>query len=343
MIDGAALAKEIRASVASRIATLRAQNPRFHPHLVMVQAGSGLEATAYVRLKAKVCEDVGIKWSHIHLPGDITAQGVLDAIKHLNEDDTVSGVLVQLPIGDGDGIGPEGERMVIEQLGAEKDIDGFHPYNIDRLSSCTSDPFFAPCTPAGVVKLIEKTDVRIAGANAVIVGANAVVLGQSDVAGDPVSIMLRRLGATVTQCHSGTWNLEDVLKQADIVVAAIGKPEFVRGEMLKPGCVVIDVGINYVPDASKKSGQRLVGDVHYDSASKVASWITPVPGGIGPMTFAMMMVNTLRSAEALWAKSQERHIAHLPLDTSEAIPSEVAMAQTRDVAVLVKETGIRAA
>jgi len=338
VIDGTLLAKEIRNTVALRISSLRAQNPRFHPHLTIVQAGSRPDSTAYIRMKTKACEEVGIKSTHLQLPGDITAQGVIDATKNLTEDESVSGVLVQLPIGDGDGIGAEGERAVIERLGASKDVDGFHPYNIGRLSSRASDPLFAPCTPAGVIRLIESTGVPIAG-------SHAVVLGRSDIVGNPVSAMLRKLDATVTQCHSRTKGLESFLKTADIVVAAIGKAEFLRGEMLKPGCVVIDVGINYVPDASKKSGQRLVGDVHYESAAKVASWITPVPGGVGPMTVAMLMVNTLRSAEQLWAKTRERRVTPLPLELKEVVPSdiEIAMAQTpKAVADLAKEIGIRA-
>ncbi|KAG9091943.1 tetrahydrofolate synthase [Ceratobasidium sp. 370] len=337
VIDGTALAKEIRSTVASRVAALRTVNPRFHPHLAIVQAGSRPDSTAYIRMKTKACEEVGIKSTHVQLPGDVSINGVLDAIKELNEDEGVSGVLVQLPIGDGDGIGPEGERVVIEALGAQKDVDGFHPYNIGRLSSRASDPLFAPCTPAGVVKLIEKTGVPISG-------AHAVVLGRSDIVGNPVAAMLRKLDATVTQCHSRTKNLESHLKTADIVVAGIGKAEFVRGEMLKPGCIVIDVGINYVPDATKKTGQRLVGDVHYESASKVASWITPVPGGVGPMTVAMLMVNTLRSAESLWAKGRERRVTPLPLQIKEVVPSdiEIAMAQTpKTIADLAKEIGIR--
>ncbi|KAG8707883.1 tetrahydrofolate synthase [Ceratobasidium sp. 394] len=288
-------------------------------------------------MKTKACEEVGIKSTHVQLPGDVAVKDVLDAIKELNDDEGVSGVLVQLPIGDGDGIGPEGERTVIEALGAQKDVDGFHPYNIGRLSSRASDPLFAPCTPAGVIKLIEKTGVPISG-------AHAVVLGRSDIVGNPVAAMLRKLDATVTQCHSRTKNLESHLKTADIIVAGIGKAEFVRGEMLKPGCVVIDVGINYVPDATKKTGHRLVGDVHYESASKVASWITPVPGGVGPMTVAILMVNTLRSAESLWAKGRERRVTPLPLQIKEAVPSdiEIAMAQTpKAIADLAKEIGIR--
>ncbi|QRV87436.1 methylenetetrahydrofolate dehydrogenase (NAD+) [Ceratobasidium sp. AG-Ba] len=337
VIDGTALAKEIRSTVASRVAGLRATNSRFHPHLAIVQAGSRPDSTAYIRMKTKACEEVGIKSTHVQLPGDVSVQEVLDTIKKLNEDEAVSGVLVQLPIGDGDGIGTDAERSIIEALGAEKDVDGFHPYNIGRLSSRASDPLFAPCTPAGVIRLIESTGVSVAG-------AHAVVLGRSDIVGNPVAAMLRKLDATVTQCHSKTKDLESYLKTADIVVAAIGKAEFVHGEMLKPGCVVIDVGINYVPDSTKKSGQRLVGDVHFESASKVASWITPVPGGVGPMTVAMLMVNTLRSAESLWVKSRERKITPLPLQLKENVPSdiEIAMAQTpKAVADLALEIGIR--
>ncbi|KAG9125386.1 tetrahydrofolate synthase [Ceratobasidium sp. 392] len=231
-------------------------------------------------MKAKACEEVGIKLTRIRLPGDASVRGILDEIKKLNNDEDVDGVMLQLPMGDGDGIGLEAERMVIEALSIEKDVDGFHPYNVGQLWSRSPAPHFAPCTAAGVVKLIEKTGVSISG-------AHTVILGRSDIAGNPVAAMLRKLDATVTQCHSRTKNLESHLKTADIVIVGIGKAEFVRGEMLKPGCVVIDFGMNYVPDAAKKAGYRPVGDVHYESASKVASWITPVPGGVGPMTFAI--------------------------------------------------------
>jgi methylenetetrahydrofolate dehydrogenase (NADP+)/methenyltetrahydrofolate cyclohydrolase/formyltetrahydrofolate synthetase len=212
----------------------------------------------------------------------------------------------------------------------------FHAYNIGHLSSRAGDPLFAPCTPAAVIKLLESTNVTISG-------ATAVVLGRSDIVGSPVAAMLRNRDATVTQCHSRTKNLADIVKTADILVAAIGKAEFVQGDWLKPGAVVIDVGINYVPDSSKKSGQRLVGDVHFESAAKVASHITPVPGGVGPMTVALLMSNTLASAERIFERARQRKVTPLPLTLLEKVPSdiEIAMAQTpKSIDVLASEIGL---
>lgn len=193
----------------------------------------------------------------------------------------------------------------------------FHAYNIGHLSSRASAPLFTPCTPAGVIKLLESTHVNIPG-------AHAVVLGRSDIVGSPVAAMLRKRDATVTQCHSKTQNLEAILRTADIVVAAIGKPKFIEGSWLKPGAIVIDVGTNYIPDSSRKSGQRLVGDVDYTAALTVASHITPVPGGVGPMTVAMLMVNTLQSAERLWEKRRTRRVSPLQLNILPQVPRQVS-------------------
>ncbi|KAI0928913.1 hypothetical protein AcW1_006014 [Taiwanofungus camphoratus] len=212
----------------------------------------------------------------------------------------------------------------------------FHAYNIGHLSSRASDPLFTPCTPTGVIRLLDSTGVPISG-------SRAVVLGRSDIVGSPVAAMLRNRDATVTQCHSRTKNLPEIVKGADIVVSAIGKPEFVQGSWLKPGAVVIDVGTNYIPDATKKSGQRLVGDVDFASASAVASHITPVPGGVGPMTVAMLMANTLSSAERLWEQARGLKLKPLKLDIQANVPSdiEIAMAQTpKPVTQLAHEIGL---
>ncbi|EEB91105.1 hypothetical protein MPER_10594 [Moniliophthora perniciosa FA553] len=285
-------------------------------------------------MKAKAAEEVGIKYRHVALPAEASVEEIIDVVKNLNDDDTVSGVLVQLPLGDH--VTPEGERLVTEAVSPEKDVDGFHAYNIGHLSSRASVPLFAPCTPSAVLRLIESTGKAIAG-------SNAVVLGRSDIVGSPVAYMLRNRDATVTQCHSRTKDIERTIKNSDIVVSAIGKAEFVKGSWIKPGAVVIDVGINYVPDSTKKSGQRLVGDVEYSSASQVASHITPVPGGVGPMTVAMLMENTLKSAERLWEQSRQRKVKPLKLNILENVPSdiEIAMAHTpKPVAVLAHEIGL---
>ncbi|KAJ7632625.1 formate--tetrahydrofolate ligase-domain-containing protein [Roridomyces roridus] len=295
--------------------------PAFQPQLAVVQAGERPDSTVYVRMKAKAAEQVGIKFNHVTLPASSTVEEVIAIVKRLNDDEQVSGILVQLPLGEH--VTPEGERLVTEAVNPEKDVDGFHAYNIGHLSSRASIPLFTPCTPSAVIRLLESTGVPIAG-------ANAVVLGRSDIVGSPVASMLRNRDATVTQCHSRTKDIEAIIKTADILVAAIGKTEWVQGAWIKPGAVVIDVGINYIPDSTKKSGQRLVGDVDFASASSVASHITPVPGGVGPMTVAMLMENTLQSAERLWEKKRSLKIKPLKLNILEKVPSdiEIAMAQT---------------
>ncbi|KZT26435.1 FTHFS-domain-containing protein [Neolentinus lepideus HHB14362 ss-1] len=334
VIDGTAIAKSIRDAVAQRLKAKKDQYPRFQPQLAIIQAGVRPDSSVYVRMKAKAAEEVGIKFKHVTLPAEAEVDEVVRIVKQLNDDDTVSGILVQLPLGEH--VGALGERTVTEAVSPGKDVDGFHAYNIGHLSSRAADPLFTPCTPAGVIRLLESTGVPIAG-------ANAVVLGRSDIVGSPVSAMLRSKDATVTQCHSRTKNLEQLIKGADILVAAIGRAQYVQGEWIKPGAVVIDVGTNYIPDATKKSGQRLVGDIDYESAFTVASHITPVPGGVGPMTVALLMENTLKSAERLWEQTRNLKISPLKLDIKVKVPSdiEIAMAQTpKPITQLAHEIGL---
>ncbi|KAL5490517.1 ADE3_2 [Sanghuangporus weigelae] len=336
IIDGTALAKSIRDTVAQKISSLKSIYPRFAPQLAIIQAGARQDSSICVRMKARAAAEVGIKVKHVNLPAETSVEEVVEQVRLLNEDDDVSGILVQLPLGER--VGADGERKVTEAVSPEKDVDGFNAYNIGRLASKASDPLFSPCTPAACIALLEATGVEISG-------SNAVVLGRSDVVGNPVAAMLRKKDATVTQCHSRTKNVPEILKTADIVVAGIGKAEFVKGEWLKPGCVVIDVGINYIPDASKKSGQRLVGDVDFTSASPVASYITPVPGGVGPMTVAMLMSNTFAAAERLFLASRSRRVKPLPLTILDKVPSdiEVAMSQTpKPITTLASEVGLHA-
>ncbi|KZV93371.1 FTHFS-domain-containing protein [Exidia glandulosa HHB12029] len=336
LIDGTAIAQSIRVDVAQRVAATRATYPRFQPQLAIIQAGARADSTTYVRMKAKAAAETGIALKHVQLPAEATVPEVIEAVRKLNDDDAISGIIVQLPLGEH--VGAEDERKVTEAVSPEKDVDGFHAYNIGHLSSRASVPLFTPGTPAGVMRLLESTGVHIAG-------ATAVVLGRSDIVGSPVAAMLRKRDATVTQCHSRTRNLEEIVKSADILVCAIGKAEFVHGDWIKPGAVVIDVGTNFIPDASKKSGQRLVGDVHFESASKVASHITPVPGGVGPMTVAMLMLNTLTSAERLWARARERTVRPLPLFVLDKVPSDIEIAQNqtpKPVSELAFELGLRA-
>ncbi|KAG2020278.1 C-1-tetrahydrofolate synthase [Coprinopsis cinerea AmutBmut pab1-1] len=334
IIDGTALAKSIREDVAARIKSLQSTFPRFQPHLSVLQAGDRPDSSTYVRMKGKAATEAGITFDHVKLPAEATTDEIVDYVRKLNDDEKVSGILVQLPLGDH--VGAAGERQVTEAISPHKDVDGFHAYNIGHLSSRAADPLFAPCTPAGCIRLLESTGVPIAG-------AHAVVLGRSDIVGSPVAALLRSKDATVTQCHSRTKNIEEIVKTADIVVAAIGKPEFVKGSWIKPGAVVIDVGINYVPDATKKSGSRLVGDVEFATASQVASHITPVPGGVGPMTVALLMENTFQAALRQWEAARARKVKPLKLNVLEKVPSdlEIAMAQTpKPITQLAGEIGV---
>ncbi|KAI0082803.1 FTHFS-domain-containing protein [Panus rudis PR-1116 ss-1] len=334
IIDGTAIAKSIRDEVAAKIKAKQAQYPRFQPSLAIIQAGERPDSSVYVRMKAKAAEEVGIKFKHVTLSEDASVDDVVEVVEKLNNDPSVSGVLVQLPLGPH--VGADGERTVTEAVSPEKDVDGFNAYNIGHLASRASNPIFTPCTPAGVIRLLESTGVRIAG-------STAVVLGRSDIVGSPVAAILRSRDATVTQCHSRTQNLQEIVKTADILVSAIGKPQFVQGSWLKPGVVVIDVGTNYIPDATKKSGQRLVGDVDFESAKEVASHITPVPGGVGPMTVALLMVNTLKAAERQWEEEHSLKLKPLKLDIKEKVPSdiEIAMAQTpKPITQLAHEIGL---
>ncbi|KAF8654140.1 hypothetical protein AX16_003670 [Volvariella volvacea WC 439] len=337
LLDGTSLARSIRDSVASRIKVQQATHPRFQPRLAVVQAGDRPDSSTYVRAKKKAAEEIGIDFRHINVPSTSNVEEIIGIVKKLNDDEDVSGILVQLPLALDTPVSADDERRVTEAVNPQKDVDGFHAYNIGHLSSRASDPLFAACTPAGVIRLLESIKAPIAG-------ANAVVLGRSDIVGNPVSAMLRSRDATVTQCHSRTRGLESIVKNADILVAAIGKAEYIKGSWIKPGAIVIDVGMNYITDPTKKSGQRLVGDVDFSEASKVASYITPVPGGVGPMTVAMLMVNTLSSAERMWNESRKRKLQPLPLKVLDKVPSdiEIAMAQTpKPIIQLANEIGLR--
>jgi len=238
-----------------------------------------------VRSKHKACAEAGMQSFSHSLPATASQQEVEDLVKSLNENPEVNGILVQLPLPQ-----PLDEQNVLKAVSLEKDVDGFHPINIGRLAQKGRDPLFIPCTPAGVMLMLEKTVPNLEG-------VNAVVLGRSNIVGMPVALLLVRANATVTICHSRTKNLPEVVRRADVLVAAVGRTEMVRSDWVKPGAVVIDVGINRVEDPSRPRGYRLVGDVAYDEVKEIAGAITPVPGGVGPMTIAMLLQNTLRAAE----------------------------------------------
>src|SRR5258706_3602352 len=284
IIDGKLIAKQVRDEVAANVSKRTAAGKR-KPTLATVLVGDRPDSAAYVASKGKACMELGMGSVSEHLPADATQEQVETLVKKLNADANISGILVQLPM-------PShiDEERVLSLISIEKDVDGFSPINIGRLAQKGREPLFVPCTPYGCIYLLEKSGMKIEG-------AHAVVLGRSNIVGMPVALLLIGRNATVTVCHSRTKDIPAVVREADILIAAIGRSEFVRGEWIKPGAAIIDVGINAVPDATKKSGQRLVGDVNFNEAKEVAGFITPVPGGVGPMTIAMLMKNTLRAAE----------------------------------------------
>ncbi|BAJ62272.1 methylenetetrahydrofolate dehydrogenase/methenyltetrahydrofolate cyclohydrolase [Anaerolinea thermophila UNI-1] len=283
ILDGAAMAEKIRQQIAQEVAQRLAEG-KPAPGLATVLVGDNPASQVYVKSKHKACQQVGIRSMGYELPATASQQEVMDLVKRLNDDPAVNGILVQLPL-------PSGldEEKVLGAISIEKDVDGFHPINIGRLAQKGREPLFVPCTPAGCMVLIESVlpDLN---------GANAVVLGRSNIVGMPVALLLVRANATVTICHSRTRNLKEVCRSADVLVAAVGRAEMVRVDWVKPGAVVIDVGINRVEDATQPRGYRLVGDVAFDEVKDVAGWLTPVPGGVGPMTIAMLLQNTLRAA-----------------------------------------------
>jgi len=284
LIDGKLIAQQVRDEVAANVSK-RIAAGKSKPTLATVLVGERVDSATYVSSKQKACAELGMGSISHNVPADISQEELEKLIKSLNDDKAVHGILVQLPL-------PAhlDEERVLRLISIEKDVDGFSPINIGRLAQKGREPLFVPCTPYGSIYLLEKVGVKIEG-------ANAVVLGRSNVVGMPAALLLIGKNATVTVCHSRTKDLPDVVRRADILIAAIGKMEFVRGDWIKPGAAVIDVGINSKPDATKKSGYRLVGDVNFDEAKEVAGFITPVPGGVGPMTIAILMRNTYRAAE----------------------------------------------
>ncbi len=288
IIDGTAIAKSIRDEVAQRTAACVAAGVT--PGLAAVLVGEDPASISYVTSKTKTCADLGIYSETFRFPETITQNDLLDVIRGLNSDDRFHGILPQLPL-------PKhiDEHAILNTLSPYKDVDGLHPTNLGRLLRGELDGAL-PCTPSGVIELLLRTGNDPAGKHAVVVGRSTLV-------GRPVAVLLsnkaRGGNATVTICHTGTPDIAVHTRQADILVLAAGRPRMVTADMVKPGAVVIDVGTNRIDDASRERGWRLVGDCDYPRVREVASWITPVPGGVGPMTIAMLMVNTVRSAERL--------------------------------------------
>lgn len=284
LLDGKATSQQIKSEIKTEVEALVHSGKRA-PHLAAVLVGNDGASETYVAAKIKACEEVGFKSTLHRLPSETTEESLLALIAEMNADDNLDGFIVQLPL-------PKhiSEDKVLEAVDARKDVDGFHPQNVGRLT--LGLPTFVSATPAGIMELLARYNIQTSG-------KHCVVLGRSNIVGTPMSLLLSRNtnpgNCTVTLCHSRTPNIQEITRTADIVVAAIGKPEFVQGEWIKDGAVVIDVGITRVPDSSKKTGFRLAGDVHFESVAPKCSFITPVPGGVGPMTIVSLMKNTLKS------------------------------------------------
>lgn len=283
IIDGKAIAAEIRAEVAVKVKKIKENG--ITPCLAVILVGENPASVSYVTGKQKALSEVGMNDRSIRLPENTDESELLEIIGKLNEDDSVHGILVQLPL-------PKyiDEEKIILAIKPEKDVDGFHPMNVGNL--VIGKKTFLPCTPHGIIVLLEKMGIETDG-------KHAVVVGRSNIVGKPVSLLLSRknINCTVTICHTGTKNMKEMTRQADILVVASGRPNTVTKDMVKPGATVIDVGVNRIPDDSKKSGFRLVGDCDFDEIKEIASFITPVPGGVGPMTISMLICNTLLAAE----------------------------------------------
>ena len=276
LIDGKKIAEKVREEITQEVLELK-KNKQITPGLAVILVGNNPASEVYVRNKVQTCEKVGMKSFHFTLPENTSEETLLQEIKKLNQQTEVHGILVQLPL-------PShlNSQKIIEAIAPHKDVDGLHPYNLGRLAA--GFPTLVSCTPAGVMRLLEEINFDCNG-------KEAVVIGRSNIVGKPVALLLLAQNATVTICHSKTKNLAEKVKQADVIVAAVGIPKFVKGAWIKPGAVVIDVGIN------RGSDGKLIGDVDFEETKKHASFITPVPGGVGPMTIALLLKNTLQAAK----------------------------------------------
>ena len=284
IIDGKAIGLKVREQVAEDVAEMVAEGYP-PPGLATVLVGENPASEVYVRMKQRACAKAGIESFGYTLPATATQEEVENLVAELNADPKVNGILVQLPL-------PSGldDERVLNAIDIEKDVDGFHPINIGRLAQKGRESLFVPCTPNGCLYLLDEMNVQIEG-------ANAVVLGRSNIVGMPLALLLVKRDATVTICHSRSQDLPGITRQADILLAAVGRPEMVKADWVKPGAVVIDVGTNRIDDPSTEKGYRLVGDVDFDEVKEVAGMLSPSPGGVGPMTIAMLLRNTVRSAK----------------------------------------------
>ncbi|KAK6621931.1 C-1-tetrahydrofolate synthase, cytoplasmic [Polyplax serrata] len=350
LISGNDVSKEIRNELSVRVQKLKEQLPGFIPGLAIVQVGGREDSNVYIRMKVilsiylkvttsplrkiKAAIEIGMKPQHIQLPKTATEGEVLSVLEKLNNDANIHGIIVQMPL---DSINKIDSHLVTDYVIPEKDVDGLNTINEGRVSIGDLSGF-VPCTPNGCIELIKRSGIKMEG-------ANAVVLGRSKIVGTPASELLKWHNATVTVCHSKTKDLDKICATADILVVGIGRPEFVKGHWIKPGAVVIDCGINAIPDPTKKSGQRLVGDVAFDEAKERASYITPVPGGVGPMTVVMLMTNTVISAERAVARALDCrwNLRPLTIKFKEPIPSDIEISrdqEPKNITLLASEIGI---
>ncbi|KAI5963453.1 MIS1 [Candida pseudojiufengensis] len=339
IVSGTKLANKIRNDIAEKVVNYNKEHfgidtPesfKFKPSLSIVQVGSRPDSSAYVRSKLKAAAKSNINSNLIKLDENISQDDLIEEIDALNKDPKIHGILIQLPL-------PKhiDETLVTNSVITEKDVDGFDHYNVGQLSKKGGVPHFKPCTPNGIIELIKTTGVELRG-------KNAVVLGRSDIVGTPVATMLRNEDCTVTICHRHTKDLPEVVAQADIVIAAVGIPEYVKASWIKDGVIVIDVGINYIKDTNSKNGQKLVGDVAYEEVAKKAGFITPVPGGVGPMTVAMLCSNVYDAAVLHAQKAHEHRFKPLPLHLKTPVPSDIDISRAQKpklITKIAKELGL---
>ncbi|KAJ1994149.1 tetrahydrofolate synthase [Coemansia spiralis] len=316
LLDGKSIAEQVRNELKTDVASFKEKHPSFRPKLVAIQVGERSDSSLYIRQKSKACKEIGVDFEHVQLPEDIQQAELDSRLDSINNDPSVHGILVQLPLPD-----HLNTKHVVHSICPEKDIDGFHAENIGNLSKRATEPFFHSCTPLGCIELLKRYNIPLAG-------KSAVVVGRSDIVGAPVAMMLTNMDATVTVCHSKTPNVEEKMRQADILVVAIGKAEFVKADWVKQGAVVIDVGMNSKDDPTKKAGYRWVGDVEA-AAMQHAAYMTPVPGGVGPMTVAMLLSNVVISGKRHFEASSKVDIVPNPLKLQDPVPSDIAIASAQ--------------
>ncbi|XP_057374614.1 C-1-tetrahydrofolate synthase, cytoplasmic-like isoform X1 [Daphnia carinata] len=338
LLSGTEVAKNIRAGLSEQVKQLKEQYPGFTPGLNIIQVGAREDSNVYIRMKMKAAEEIGINATHVVLPSSTTQAELIRVLNKINLDPSVHGIIVQMPL---DSVNKIDSTLITDSVLPSKDVDGLNTINQGKVAVGDLVSGFLPCTPNGCMELIKRTGIKIEG-------SQAVVIGRSKIVGTPAAELLKWHHATVTVCHSKTKNLSELVASADILVVGIGQPNMVKGEWIKQGAVVIDCGINSIADPSKTSGNRLVGDVDFEGAKTKASWITPVPGGVGPMTVAMLMKNTVLAAKKAVSKlaNTKWNLSYLPLKLSEPVPRDIDIARSqtpKNIMELADEIGLSVA